>query len=104
MGIWVCDVRHFPGVISGDGFYVAYQSMLIGSNPITPTIPPNKCWDHVTRLKQKSNIELNFLSWCFSGGGTPVLIPNTEVKPSIAEGTAQVGDQVGANLKHLILL
>ena len=47
---------------------------------------------------------MKVLSWCFSGGGTPVLIPNTEVKPSIAEGTAQVGDQVGANLKHLILL
>ena len=58
---------------------------------------------HTIKYKYfQKQIELKVLSWCFSGGGTPVLIPNTEVKPSIAEGTAQVGDQVGANLKHLI--
>ena len=38
-------------------------------------------------------------SWCFGGRGTPVLIPNTEVKPPTAEGTAQAEDQVGANFE-----
>ena len=30
---------------------------------------------------------LSVLCWCFVGGGTPVLIPNTAVKPSRADGT-----------------
>jgi len=30
---------------------------------------------------------LSTLCWCFIGGGTPVLIPNTAVKPSRADGT-----------------
>ena len=57
MGIWVCDVRLSWKETSLDEFYVAHLGSLIGSNPVTPTIPPNKCWDHVTRLKQINTLE-----------------------------------------------
>src|SRR3989344_5155787 len=30
---------------------------------------------------------LSVLCWCFVGGGTPVLIPNTAVKPSRSDGS-----------------
>ncbi len=31
-------------------------------------------------------------SWCFGSGGTPVLIPNTEVKLTTTDGTSQEGE------------
>ena len=59
-----------------------------GSIPLIPTMQPNKkVRHHVTRLNNDTLIVLNILSWCFGGRGTPVLIPNTAVKSSCADGT-----------------
>lgn len=41
----------------------------------------------ISKYKKHSRFNTNFVCWCFSGGGTPVLIPNTAVKLSIADGT-----------------
>ncbi len=49
-----------------------------------------------------SYILLKFVSWCFDREGTPVLIPNTEVKLLRTDGTPQGEEQVGANLQILI--
>ena len=73
-------------------------------NAIAYTEPKGQSLGMVYAIAE-SNIQKEvskILSWCFGGRGTPVLIPNTEVKPPTAEGTAQAEDQVGANLKHLI--
>ena len=51
---------------------------------------------HLTDFKQKYVYAIclrsSFLSWCFGGGGTPVLIPNTEVKPATTDGTQFIGE------------
>ena len=38
-------------------------------------------------VSREHGYRLSFLCWCFVGGVTPVLIPNTAVKPSRADGT-----------------
>ncbi len=41
------------------------------------------------------HLEVEYLSvvcWCSSGGGTPVPIPNTEVKPASTDGTPFGGE------------
>ena len=67
-------------------------------NAIAYTEPKGQSLGMVYAIAESWKIQ----SWCFGGRGTPVLIPNTEVKPPTAEGTAQAEDQVGANFKHLI--
>lgn len=40
-----------------------------------------------------NRVPLSILCWCFAEGGTPVLFPNTAVKPLMADGSrkARVG-------------
>gem|GEM_PF-5946563 len=49
----------------------------------------------------RQKVRLSFLCWCFGGGVTPVLFPNTEVKPSCADGSrkARVGRRQHRELK-----
>ena len=41
----------------------------------------------VILFEVQTEFSLSTLCWCFVRGGTPVLIPNTAVKPSRADGT-----------------
>ena len=54
---------------------------------------PNSGWEaglrpQNTRLVQSRSGNYSYQSWDDNGGATPVPIPNTEVKPVRADGTA----------------
>ena len=72
---------------------VAYAFFLFMSGNITSRLcfrPPRGGalrYNGRSVIRRSGRDGLSAPCWCFVGGGTPVLIPNTAVKPSRADGT-----------------